>query len=226
MQLKQLFALVTILMLTSCGFLKSTDKSSIVEPIKVACVGNSITYGFEIPNRDSLSYPARLQEMLGDGWIVGNFGISARTLMYSGDLPYANEDIFIKAKEFNPDIVIIKLGTNDTKPHNWEHKDDFIEDYKRFVSEFQNLDSSPLVVAVKVVPAFPERWGIRDSIIKNELNPMIEQVAKELGIPLIDMHTPFIDKGELFPDKIHPNIEGANLIAEKVYEFIKEKQKL
>jgi len=226
MQLKQLFALATILMLTSCGFFKSTDKNVINEPIKVACVGNSITYGYEIPNRDSLSYPARLQQMLGDGWIVGNFGISARTLMYSGDLPYANEDVFIKAKEFNPDIVIIKLGTNDTKPQNWEHKDDFTTDYKRFVSEFQNLDSSPLVVAVKVVPAFPERWGIRDSIIKNELNPMIEQVAKELGIPLIDMHTPFIDKGELFPDKIHPNIEGANLMAEKVYEFIKEKQKL
>ena len=87
--------------------------------IKVACVGNSITEGFGLENPSVESYPAVLQSLLGNNYEVENFGLSARTLLMKGDLPYMKEQRFKDALEFLPDIVTIKLGTNDSKPYNW-----------------------------------------------------------------------------------------------------------
>ena len=89
------------------------------EPTRVACIGNSITYGYGLKNRSEECYPAVLGIMLGENYTVENFGISARTLLNKGDHPYMQEKLFTEARAFHPDIVIIKLGTNDTKPHNW-----------------------------------------------------------------------------------------------------------
>ena len=79
--------------------------------IKVACIGNSITYGATIVGRDSLAYPPQLQKILGKKWLVKNFGVSGATMMKKGDLPYWNQPKFRAAKDFKPDVVIIKLGT-------------------------------------------------------------------------------------------------------------------
>ena len=224
----QLFFLLFLSILTvSCntGNNKGMVRESEYEnPIKVACVGNSITYGHGIEHRDSLSYPAQLQGMLGSNWEVRNFGISARTLMSSGDLPYINEPVYQKALNFKPDVVLIKLGTNDTKLHNWSHKVDFKSDYRKLIKSFQKLDSSPKVVLLKAVPAFPDRWGISDSTIKRELNPMIEELAKELNLHYIDLYSPLVNKANLFPDKIHPNAKGAEVMAAAIFQKLKGKE--
>ena len=98
--------------------------------IKVACVGNSITYGAFIPNRDKNSYPAQLQAYLGKEYDVRNFGVSGSTLLSKGDHPYINTQEYINSQKFQPDIVLIKLGTNDTKPQNWKYKTEFENDYQ------------------------------------------------------------------------------------------------
>jgi len=59
------------------------------EPIKIACVGDSITQGAGA--KSGQSYPAQLQALLGDGYKVGNFGVSGRTLLKKGDFPYWKE---------------------------------------------------------------------------------------------------------------------------------------
>ena len=89
------------------------------DAIRVACIGNSITYGARIKNRDRDSYPAVLSRMLGEAYWVKNFGVSARTLLNKGDNPYMNEKAYQDALAFNPNIVVIKLGTNDSKSFNW-----------------------------------------------------------------------------------------------------------
>lgn len=101
------------------------------EPIVVACIGNSITYGSGIEERINNSYPAQLQQLLGDEYDVWNFGYSGRTLLKKGDYPYWDEVYLKAAKKLNPDIVIIKLGTNDTKPQNWQYAEEFESDYRR-----------------------------------------------------------------------------------------------
>lgn len=209
---------IALLGVSSCqpsgGIIQPGDYS---ETIRIACVGNSITYGMGIEGRDSLSYPAQLQDLLGDKFEVRNFGVSARTLMSSGDLPYIKEPEYLAALEFKPHVVLIKLGTNDTKPHNWVHNGDLEKDYTQLIQSFQALESKPKVVLLKAAPAFPERWGISDSTIAKHLNPRVEKLAAELGLPCIDLHTALAGKDELFPDLIHPNAEGAAIMAHSIY---------
>ena len=115
------------------------------EPIKVACIGNSITYGYGISNRDRDSYPSVLGQLLGDGYDVKNFGYSARTLLMKGDHPYMKEQIYQNALAYNPQIVVIKLGTNDTKPINWKYKKSFTKDLSKMITDFKQLSSAPKI---------------------------------------------------------------------------------
>lgn len=89
------------------------------QPIRIACIGDSITYGSGIEDRDKDGYPAVLQRMLGSGYDVRNYGISARVMTRNGDYPFMDEQAYADARAFLPDIVTIMLGTNDSKPHNW-----------------------------------------------------------------------------------------------------------
>lgn len=125
--------------------------------MKVACIGNSITKGSTIPDRPRDSYPSQLQRMLGKQWVVRNFGIGGRTMLKKGDYPYWNEEAYVQAKAFLPDVVIIKLGTNDTKPQNWKYSDEFLSDYRAMITEMRNLPSHPKIYLCKPVPAFSTR---------------------------------------------------------------------
>lgn len=211
--------LVCFLFATACqrGTTKGTSASTTsANDIKIACVGNSITYGHGIDNRERKSYPAQLDSLLGAGYNVQNFGVSGRTLLKKGDYPYWNEAAFTDAKAFQPDIVVIKLGTNDTKPQNWTYADEFVPNYVELVKTFQQLDSKPTVFICRPVPAFEVRWGIDGTIVKNELLPKIDAIAKETGAKIINLYDPFVDKQAYFPDAIHPNTEGAGEIAKLV----------
>src|SRR4051794_25029443 len=91
---------------------------------KLACVGDSITFGAGIQDRDHDSYPAQLGRMLGEAWDVRNFGVSGATMLKKGDKPYDKQKAYRDALAFKPDVVVIMLGTNDSKPQNWDkHKD-------------------------------------------------------------------------------------------------------
>jgi lysophospholipase L1-like esterase len=219
---KQRFQLLTLILFLFIGlpfsFAQFIQADKYPSTIKVACVGNSITYGSTIEPRDSLCYPAQLGRLLGKKWEVKNFGISGRTLLSKGDKPYIKEQIYADAKAYQPDIVLIKLGTNDTKPQNWKFKNEFETDYKALIKSFQELDSKPIVVLLKAVPAFPENWGIRDSLIRLEVNPTVQKIASEMNLLCIDLYTPLKNRTDLFPDKIHPNAEGAGIMAKVIFQ--------
>ncbi|HSV13091.1 MAG TPA: GDSL-type esterase/lipase family protein, partial [Tepidisphaeraceae bacterium] len=104
-------------------------QSSSAKLTKVACVGDSITYGSRIEDRAHDSYPAQLGRMLGDQYNVRNFGVSGATLLKKGDRPYNKTKEYQPALDFAADIVVIMLGTNDSKPQNISHKDEFVADY-------------------------------------------------------------------------------------------------
>ena len=130
--------------------------------IKVACIGDSITFGAGIKDRDHNSYPAQLGKLLGEGWEVRNFGVNGHTLLKKGDHPYVNSGQYKAALAFQPDVVIIKLGTNDSKPNNWRQKNAFIGDYLRMIDSFRKLESQPVVWLCKAVPVFPEQPRVSD----------------------------------------------------------------
>lgn len=183
-------------------------------PVRVACIGDSITQGSGTKGNP---YPKQLQELLGDKWIVGNFGVSGRTLLRKGDNPYWKEKAYQNALAFEPDVVIIKLGTNDTKPQNMAHEADFLNDYRDLVKSFQELKSKPRILLCRPVPVVGNgNFKITEENLQ-KLIPKIDGLAKELRIDIIDMHAALADKPELIPDKVHPNAKGALVMARTAY---------
>lgn len=191
-----------------------------VAPTKVACVGDSITYGGGV--RDKNSYPAQLGVALGDKWSVENFGVSGATLLKNGDKPYWNLDRYQAALKFQPNIVIIKLGTNDSKSWNWLHKSEYVSNYIELIKSFQNLESKPTVWISYPVPAYSGAWGIFGEVITSEIIPMIDEVAKKADVTIVDLYSALSGKNEFFPDGIHPNAEGSKLMAATVANAISE----
>ncbi len=188
------------------------------EPIKVACVGDSITQGAGA--QKGKSYPAQLQGLLGDGYQVGNFGVSGRTLLKKGDFPYWKEKKYQDALAMEPAIVIIMLGTNDTKPQNWKFESEFDADYRELVKSFQSLKSKPKVFVCRPVPV-PGigNYGINEANIQKEI-PRVDALAKELGCGIIDMHAALEKSPELLPDRVHPNTAGAGEMAKAAAKAI------
>ena len=190
--------------------------------VRVACIGDSITEGYGLDLRSVNGYPARMQKFLGDKYWVKNFGVSARTLLSTGDYPYMNETAWQDALAFNPDVVVVKLGTNDSKEYNWKGKKAFAKDLEKMVKALQALPSRPKIYLCAPIPAFKPGWTIQEPVIADEIIPTLEKAVKKYGLAgLIDLHTPFEGQEELIlPDGIHPNGNGARLIAETVAKAI------
>ncbi|MBB6326129.1 lysophospholipase L1-like esterase [Algoriphagus iocasae] len=189
-------------------------------PIKVACVGNSITQG---PGRDNPdSWPLQMQAILGDAYEVGNFGVSGRTLLRKGDYPYWNEPQFQQVKDFGADILVIMLGTNDSKPQNWQYASEFRQDYLDMIAEFKKtMPADGKVYVVMPVPVTRENFGITPVVMNNEQRMMIIDIALDSGSELIDLYTPFMGHEDLLPDGVHPNTEGLAIMAKVVARAIR-----
>lgn len=188
------------------------------EPIRVACVGDSITAGAGAGKGNA--YPDQLGRMLGEKYEVKNFGVSGSTLLNHGDKPYQKQKAFADAKAYNPDIVIIKLGTNDTKPQNWKFKDEFVADYKDLISQFRNLPSKPksFICHPAYVPG-QGNFGINEAGVLEQI-PLLDKLAKEEKLGVIDIHGALKDHPEWLPDRVHPNTAGATAMAKTVFKAL------
>ena len=189
-------------------------------PEKVACIGDSITFGATIKDRATNSFPMRLGQLLGKDYAVKNFGVNGATMLKNGNKPYWRLKQFKMAQDFNPDIVIIMLGTNDSKPPNWKHKDEFEANYREMVNIFKTLDSKPVIYICDPIPVFADKWGINNKTVKDEIIPIVNKIAKEMNVNRIDLYSVFDGKSNLVSDKIHPNKAGAKLIAETLYNVL------
>lgn len=203
-----------LLCLLLCLPLSSRDK------VKVACVGNSVTYGAGLADRDHESYPVRLQEMLGEDYDVRNFGHSGATLLTHGHNPYVKLPEYRQAIDFKADLVVIHLGLNDTDPRNWpQYSDEFIPDYRALIDSFRVANPEARIWICLMTPIFHGHHrfesGTRDwhALIQQR----IRQIAATAGVGLIDLYTPLHKFPNLFPDALHPNAEGAAILARTVY---------
>lgn len=195
------------------------------ETIRVACVGDSITFGAGVKDRDHNSYPVQLGKLLGDKWEVKNFGHSGATMVKKGDLPYDKTKEYKGALDFKPNVVVIFLGTNDSKPQNWKYKDEYAGDYKELIADFGKVNPKVRVYCCLPVPAFPPgAYKIRGEVIRDEAIPLIKGVAAETQSTLIDLYTALSDKEAMFPDKVHPNADGAEVMAQTVYHSLTGKE--
>lgn len=192
-------------------------------PVKVACVGNSITYGLGIADREKDSYPAQLQALLGSGYQVGNFGKSGATLLRQGHRPYMEQEEFRAAMDFAGDIVVIHLGINDTDPRNWPHFGDaFVSDYLALIDSLRSRNPAARILVARMTPISHTHSrflsGTRDWHTK--IQEEIAVVARAAGAQLIDFYEPLHRFPWMFSDGLHPSAEGAGILARIVYESI------
>lgn len=213
----------TYLFLISLFFVLNIFAQAIGRPLRIACVGNSITYGSGIQNREKNSYPAQLQAYLGDDYLVANFGCSGATANSKGDRPYILTTQHKESIDFLPDIVLIKLGTNDSKPQNWRYKDNLKRDYQALIDEYKQLSSHPRIILLTPVRCYlnPEA-NIKANIIAGEIREMVEQLAWENKLEIINLYNLFDQEWQqqLFPDRLHPSGIGAGVMAKKIGSYL------
>ena len=194
--------------------------------MRIACVGDSITRGTFVMHRKTNAYPAQLQAMLGHRYRVRNFGVNGHAAQRLADLPYWDSEAFAASSAFGPDIVLVMLGTNDSRGGNWKGVDRFTADYRDMVAHYRSLGSNPDVWLL-TPPSLFRVWrrksalyGMDERAIR-EMCAAIGEVARELGCGLIDINAVTASHPEAFTfDGVHPGAAGAQLIARTVFEAL------
>ena len=161
--------------------------------IRIACIGDSITWGFTLLNPGKQSYPALLAEMLGADYTVRNFGFNDAAARFDADTPYVKKRVYRRSLEWNPDIVIIMLGTNDTKHRNWD----------------------PEIFLPLKMPIL----GLYPDILETGVRPAILEISAEKGLEVLDLKDLFTDSGYMM-DGVHPQRKGARMLAEAIFTFL------
>lgn len=202
---------VTIVTFVACAEQKA---------VRVACVGDSITEGYGIEWQSENAYPTKLAEILGDDFEVMNFGRSATTMMRHGDFPYWSAKEFTNCLRYKPDIIVLKLGTNDCKAYQW-NKEAYEESYNAMLDTFYSVNPQMRILLTLPVPVMAEgKWTMSDSVIVNGVIPVIKDIANVRNLETIDMYSHFQNRMDLFSDSIHPTAEGAKIMAEIVAKAI------
>lgn len=197
--------------------------------IKVACVGDSITYGHGVTPWHKNNYPAVLQNLLGDSYNVQNFGVSGTTAQSTGDQPYIETKVYQKSIDYNTDILIFMLGSNDSKPENWTDAETFKKEYLALLDTYITEENSPKIYLGIPAKAYyddknqtsgPTNYDIQGDIVE-KIGNVIKEIAAERGYKYIDIYELTSQHPEWFAkDNIHPNSDGAKAIAEKIYNFV------
>lgn len=189
---------------------------------RISCIGASITegYGTQQPWSEH-AYPGQLAQMLGTGYMVENYGRGGCTMLRHGDCPYWDKEKYEPSMQSQPDIVFIDLGGNDAKLRNRTKKDQFVDDACELIYRYQHLPSQPRVILMTAIPGFTtDSTEIWDVAIRRDINPLIIEAARRMHVEVLDMHPVMEDHPELMPDKIHPNDEGARLMAGKMAWYL------
>ncbi len=187
------------------------------QPVRVACVGDSITFGRGIRDRGAHSYPAQLQGLLGDAYEVRNFGRSGSAVMAatrtSGGQFLASAE-HREALAFAPRIVVVNLGINDLDFYEGREAQ-FEREYAELMRVYRGLRPVPRVFVWSPLAPLTRKHRLHGLYERHRASiaRRIASAAKEAGAETIDLHAPLVKRPGLFPDAIHPNASGAAVIA-------------
>lgn len=190
--------------------------------VKIACLGNSITMGALLSNPNTDSYPSQLQQMLGNDYVVYNYGVGYRTLLNGFTYSYTNSSEFSNSILQHYDIIIICLGTNDTLPQYHSAINNFINDYQSLINAYDNFPSEdpPHCFICIPPPIFENYSGHSEDYLVNEIIPRINNVVNQSGSEKVNFYTALENHEELFVDGLHPNVDGHEILANKLKNAI------
>lgn len=190
---------------------------------KVACVGNSITEGYGVDGHEN--YPARLQSMLGDSFTIGNFGEAGCCVIKDGIDPYWGTGPYWSLLSFEADLVVILLGTVDTKDGNWQHEEDFTADYTALIDTLNARAPAERFFLCLPPPITQPLNTMDDETLRTGVIPKIEQIAATGGHVLVDLYAAMENHEDYYQgDGVHPDARGAEVIAETIHAAIVAQQ--
>lgn len=192
--------------------------------IKVACVGDSITYGHGITNWPKNNYPAVLQGLLGEAYHVNSYGVSGRAVQPNSDQPYTALPHYQESLAYEADIVVFMMGTNDSKPENWHGADAFQANLLQLLDSYGDAE---IILCTPATAFFLDgkteglaEYDIQPPVVE-EIAQIVRDVAAEREYALIDIHALTAKHPEWFEkDGVHPNNDGAAAIAQEVYTVL------
>jgi lysophospholipase L1-like esterase len=188
------------------------NKTNQTNAVRVACVGDSITRG--------TLYTIDFWQSLGSNYVVGDFGVGGVTVSLTSDNPYMNQTAFQLAQQFEPNLVIVMLGTNDAYTGENESSTAFVNDYVKLLTTFQSLATKPEIWIVQPPPIYNNSAYLSPDFFAENIIPNIQQVASQMNLPLVDAYTPLLNHSEYFPDGVHPDNDGAQIIADAIYSAV------
>ena len=209
---------VSLLFLSSCA-VKEPEREQLAT-LKIICLGDSITYGHKLSDQARQSYPAQLSKQAHGRWHVLNFGINGATVLNKGDIPITAQKVYQRVMSSHPDVVVVMLGTNDTKNNNWQYLDEFVSDYTSLIEKIQDLPSSPHVIVCTVPPIFVDYPNGINAEREDAINILVKKVATLTNADFLDIYTLMSQEPGLFFDGIHPNRLGAREIATLVFNKV------
>lgn len=230
MSLFVLIALIPFLIVfscISCGLTAIRFPGKIRAGRRIACAGDSITYGCGIPLCYLFSYPRQLGRLLGKEYCVRNFGVNDADAQSMGNKPYVREKACRNSLAFAPEIVVLMLGSNDTKAYNWESDDRFKREYKSLITAYTSLPSVKRVILCAPPASFrpvARLFSLTNDVPADRLfhlRELIKEIGAEMGLTVIDLYTATLSRRDLLgPDGLHPNRRGAAFIAGKIKNAI------
>ena len=219
------------------GRLDSLDLSGEKDLIRVACVGDSITYGTNSSDPSMQSYPVYLQRMLGYRYYVEKYGAPSHSLIETDTPSFLKHNYFKQSAAMKPDVVIVMLGTNDCRTQKWEdsayknwndpaRKEAFLASGQKLVDAYRNAKANVQIIFATCPTVPQDEWLNTDwtSRIRRYGNPAICTVAETNNCPVIDIYTYSTKHPEMFEggDGLHPQNEQYEILAKGVYELSKD----
>lgn len=223
--MKKLFV-AALLLVAMIMTLPSASAQTIGDSGVIACIGDSITYGAGVnKTRDTESFPAMLQALLGDNWIVYNYGNRGSTLLSGTNHPYRDQQEYLDSIAEPADVYIIMLGTNDAKEQFWD-AERFLEEYAQFLDIYREINAEAQIYLMlpptvySADTAKPEYFGPMEENVHNSVVDTVRAFAESQDLPVIDLHTLTAGHPEWFADGLHPNAEGNRAISELIYSVL------
>ncbi len=194
---------------------------------RIACIGDSLTWGFGLSDPWRESYPVVLQEMLrekvGESYEVRNFGCNGASVRADSYAGYVETSAFRSSLAWEPDIVLLMLGSNDASPYDWD-PDAFRRDYEHIVAAYRELPSAPRIILIappRIHRVLGETFmGLSPEILEEGIRPTIRAIAAAAGLEFIDLVDLFPDARYCF-DGVHPQASGAQMMAEAIIDSVK-----
>lgn len=192
--------------------------------IKVGCVGDSNTYGAEATDRSQYAWPVQIRSMLGNKYETRNFGVNGALMMNHLNDAWKNKTAYSDNKSYDPDIIVIALGTNDSKDGYWDAVK-FKNSYIDLINEFKNYSAKPEIYMAIPIRAYSSSWSINDQTIREQVIPTMKEISKEKCLPLIDLYSVTNNIANLMAtDGIHPRDEGLRIMARKIADIMQLKK--